>query len=166
MHAHINTHTHTRTHSHTQLWFTPFLSCHVCLSVSLFLFSYIFLPLHHMVSPSVFNVLYLLDSESEEEQKEKKKSVKHRYTSLTYSFNIPVYIVTSTHTHTHTHTHTTALIHSFCIWHVCLCLSVFSSYILKKDSPPQCEPCQCILTVRHILVECNYFVKKKERYIW
>ena len=27
------------------------------------------------------------------------------------------------------------------------------SYILKKDSPPQCEHCQCILTVHHILVE-------------
>ena len=24
------------------------------------------------------------------------------------------------------------------------------SYILKKDPPPQCEHCQCILTVRHI----------------
>ena len=30
------------------------------------------------------------------------------------------------------------------------------SYILKKDPPPQCERCQCILTVRHILVECNH----------
>ena len=30
------------------------------------------------------------------------------------------------------------------------------SYILKKDLPPQCEHCQCILTVRHILVECNH----------
>ena len=29
------------------------------------------------------------------------------------------------------------------------------SYILKKDPPPLCEHCQCILTVRHILVECN-----------
>ena len=31
------------------------------------------------------------------------------------------------------------------------------SYILRKDPPPQCEHCQCILTVRHILVECNHF---------
>ena len=31
------------------------------------------------------------------------------------------------------------------------------SYILRKDPPPQCEHCQCILTVRHILVECNNF---------
>ena len=29
------------------------------------------------------------------------------------------------------------------------------SYILKKDTPHQCEQCQCILTVHHILVECN-----------
>ena len=27
------------------------------------------------------------------------------------------------------------------------------SYILSKDPPPQCEHCQCIQTVRHILVE-------------
>ena len=27
------------------------------------------------------------------------------------------------------------------------------SYILKNDPPPQCEHCQCILTVSHILVE-------------
>ena len=30
------------------------------------------------------------------------------------------------------------------------------SYILKKDPPPQ-----CILTVRHFLVECNYFVQER-----
>ena len=30
------------------------------------------------------------------------------------------------------------------------------SYILKKDPPPQCQHCQCILTVHHILVECNH----------
>ena len=35
------------------------------------------------------------------------------------------------------------------------------SYILKKDPPPQCEHCQCILTVRHILVECNHFAEKR-----
>ena len=29
------------------------------------------------------------------------------------------------------------------------------SYILRKDPPPQCEHCQCILTVRHILVDCT-----------
>ena len=35
------------------------------------------------------------------------------------------------------------------------------SYILKKDPPPQCEHCQCILTVRHILVECNYLAQTR-----
>ena len=34
------------------------------------------------------------------------------------------------------------------------------SYILRKDLPPQCEYCQCILTVRHILVECNHFARE------
>ena len=34
------------------------------------------------------------------------------------------------------------------------------SYILKKDPPPQCEHYQCILTVRHILVDCNNFYQE------
>ena len=36
------------------------------------------------------------------------------------------------------------------------------SYILRKDPPPQCEHCQCILTVQHILVECNRFAEKRK----
>ena len=36
------------------------------------------------------------------------------------------------------------------------------SYILKKDPPPLCEHCQCILTVRHILVECNHFARERK----
>ena len=36
------------------------------------------------------------------------------------------------------------------------------SYILRKDPPPLCEHCQCILTVRHILVECNHFNQEKK----
>ena len=36
------------------------------------------------------------------------------------------------------------------------------SYILKKDPPPQCEHCQCILTVRHILVECNHVARERK----
>ena len=36
------------------------------------------------------------------------------------------------------------------------------SYILRKGPLPQCEHCQCILTVRHILVECNNFVEKRK----
>ena len=39
------------------------------------------------------------------------------------------------------------------------------SYILRKDPPPQCEHCQCILTVRHILVECNNFARER-KYIY
>ena len=40
------------------------------------------------------------------------------------------------------------------------------SYILRKDPPPQCERCQYIQTARYILVECNHFAEKRERYIW
>ena len=36
------------------------------------------------------------------------------------------------------------------------------SYISKKYHPPLCERCQCILTVRHILVECNNFVQERK----
>ena len=35
------------------------------------------------------------------------------------------------------------------------------SYILMKDPPPQCEHCQCIMTVRHILVECNHLAQTR-----
>ena len=35
-------------------------------------------------------------------------------------------------------------------------------YILRKDPPPQCEHCPYILTVRHILVECNYFAEERK----
>ena len=35
------------------------------------------------------------------------------------------------------------------------------SYILKKDPPPQCERCQCILIVCHILVECNHLTQTR-----
>ena len=36
------------------------------------------------------------------------------------------------------------------------------SYILRKAPPPQCEHCQCILTVHHILVECNHFAQERK----
>ena len=36
------------------------------------------------------------------------------------------------------------------------------SYILRKDPPPQCEHCQCILTVCHNLVECNHFDQERK----
>ena len=35
------------------------------------------------------------------------------------------------------------------------------SYFLRKDPPPQFEHCQCILTVRNILVECNHFDQQR-----
>ena len=35
------------------------------------------------------------------------------------------------------------------------------SYIIKKDPPPQCEHCQCNLSVRHILVECNHLARTR-----
>ena len=34
-------------------------------------------------------------------------------------------------------------------------------YILKKDPPPQCEHCQCILTVRHMLVKWNHLIRTR-----
>ena len=40
--------------------------------------------------------------------------------------------------------------------------SYTSDPFLRKDPPPQCELCQCILTIRHILVECNHFVEKRK----
>ena len=33
---------------------------------------------------------------------------------------------------------------------------------LRKDPPPLCERCQCILTVRHILVACNHFAQERK----
>ena len=36
------------------------------------------------------------------------------------------------------------------------------SYILRKDPPPQCEHCQCILTVHHIFVDCNHLAQVRE----
>ena len=48
-----------------------------------------------------------------------------------------------------------------CIDHTDLTLS----HILKKNLPPQCEHCQCILTVRHMLVVCNNFAEKGNIYL-
>ena len=44
-----------------------------------------------------------------------------------------------------------------CIGRAC----VTHSCVLKKDPPLQCEHCQCILTVRHILVECNHLAQTR-----
>ena len=36
------------------------------------------------------------------------------------------------------------------------------SYILKRRPPSRCEYCQCILTVRHILVESNLLAQTRK----
>ena len=33
---------------------------------------------------------------------------------------------------------------------------------LDEDPPLLCEHCQCILTVHHILVECNHFAQERK----
>ena len=43
--------------------------------------------------------------------------------------------------------------------YVCVCVTY--SYILRKDPPPLCEHCQCILTVPHILVACTHFAQER-----
>ena len=35
-------------------------------------------------------------------------------------------------------------------------------WLCDKDPPPQCEQCQCTLTVHYILVECNSFAEKED----
>ena len=47
----------------------------------------------------------------------------------------------------------------------CACIGhthLTHSYISMKDPPTQCEHCQCILTVFHILVECYHFDQARE----
>ena len=60
-------------------------------------------------------------------------------------------------------------LHRFHSMHFCIlrraCIGhthLTHSYILRKDPPPLCEHCQCILTVRHILVECNHFAQERK----
>ena len=38
------------------------------------------------------------------------------------------------------------------------------SYLLTRDDPPECVPCQCPLTIKHILVECLDFDHIRSRY--
>ena len=54
----------------------------------------------------------------------------------------------------------------FCVAPISDALYLTHSYILKRDHPPQCEHCQCILIVSHGLVECNQLVSKKDECIW
>ena len=67
------------------------------------------------------------------------------------------YIQTCLHTYTYTYIHVVVLCRAR-IGHTHLT----HSYILRKDPPPLCEHCQCILTVRHILVECNHFAQERK----
>ena len=46
-------------------------------------------------------------------------------------------------------------------WELHTTYRTLRAIILKKDPPPQCEHCQCILTVRHILVECNHLAQTR-----
>ena len=39
------------------------------------------------------------------------------------------------------------------------------SYTLKKNLTPQCEHCQCMLTVRHILWSATILLKKGKIYL-
>ena len=39
------------------------------------------------------------------------------------------------------------------------------SYLLKGDSMPECIPCYCALTVKHILIECVDFMEVRQKYL-
>ena len=38
------------------------------------------------------------------------------------------------------------------------------SYLLKGDAMPECIPCYCALTVKHILIECVDFMEVRLKY--
>ena len=38
------------------------------------------------------------------------------------------------------------------------------SFLLRREDPPECIPCQCPLTIKHILVECLDFDQIRSRY--
>ena len=35
------------------------------------------------------------------------------------------------------------------------------SFLLKQDDAPQCQACDCVLTVQHILFDCVDFIKSR-----
>ena len=37
-------------------------------------------------------------------------------------------------------------------------------YLLKDDPMPECIPCYCALTVKHILIECVAFMEVRDQY--
>ena len=45
---------------------------------------------------------------------------------------------------------------------VVLCRTHLTHSYILKDPPPLCEHCQCILRVRHILVECDHFARERK----
>ena len=38
------------------------------------------------------------------------------------------------------------------------------AYLLKGEDQPECVACQCLLTVKHILIECADFLQIREKY--
>ena len=38
-------------------------------------------------------------------------------------------------------------------------------FLLKKEDPPKCIACDCRLTVKHIFVECVFFIESGNRHI-
>ena len=38
------------------------------------------------------------------------------------------------------------------------------AYLLKSENSPQCIPCDCDLTVKHILLECIEYMHVRQRY--
>ena len=39
------------------------------------------------------------------------------------------------------------------------------SYLFKGDPMPECIPCYCALTVKHILIECVDFMEVRHQYV-
>ena len=38
------------------------------------------------------------------------------------------------------------------------------SFLLKSEQPPECVPCECPLTVKHIMIECDEFSNVRRQY--
>ena len=37
-------------------------------------------------------------------------------------------------------------------------------YLLKGEPPPECIPCNCLLTIKHLLIECVDFNDVRQRF--
>ena len=42
--------------------------------------------------------------------------------------------------------------------------NVTHSYLLNKENAPECTHCQCLLTVEHILLQCQFYNNVREKY--